>query len=145
MIDLTPMQAARSRELVASAMAGFAAQDINPVYGAGQPLVPVRPKRQRHVEIDPTPRNWLPIIDEACERHRVHRKDVLAGWKSVKAVACRQDIWAALRATTKASLATIGRRTGGFHHTTVMHGLAKREARLAEQAALNAARNAALN
>lgn len=147
-IPPTPMEQARSRETVAAAMRRFAAADSHPVrrrdyaaiaqrpstFGAGEPLAPVRPTRSRHVELEHIPKSWLKIIDEVCVRHRLHRKDVLAGWKSVEAVACRQEIWAELRTRTGASLQRIGRRTGGFHHTTVMHGLAQRAAKLASVA-----------
>lgn len=138
---ITTMERTRSREQVATAMRQFAAEDVsgramhelarNPAtYGAGEPLKPIRPTRAHHVKVEAPPRTWLKVIDEVCVRHQVHRRDLLAGWKADKVVACRQELWAVLRATTKASLATIGRRTGGFHHTTVMHGIRMHAARL---------------
>jgi len=93
-------------------------------FGAGQPLTGIRPyRRQIGNPVVMPPAEWLEIIDEACVRHRLHRKDILAGWKSVEAVACRNEIWAELRRRFGTSLTKIGMMTGGFHHTTVLHGI----------------------
>lgn len=93
-------------------------------FGAGEPLGTIRPYRIRQGNpVVKPPAEWLEVIDAACVRHKLHRKDVLSGWKSVDAVACRNEIWSEIRRRFGSSLTKIGMMTGGFHHTTVLHGL----------------------
>lgn len=93
-------------------------------YGAGTPLLGITPSRRKigNPVVLPPP-EWLPVIDRVCAKHRIHRKDVLAGWKAVEAVNCRNEVWSELQADFGYSLSKIGMMTGGFHHTTVMYGI----------------------
>lgn len=66
--------------------------------------------------------SWRPLIADVATTHRLHPRDMLGGWKCPKAVAARQELWWRLNQRGVA-LSEIGRRLGGFHHTTVMHGV----------------------
>lgn len=94
-------------------------------FGAGTPAPAVRPMRRAVGNIiRPTPPEWLPVIDEVCARHKIHRRDMLNGWQSDKACAARREIWFEIMQRFKPSLNQLGRRTGGYHHTSVRKGLA---------------------
>lgn len=67
---------------------------------------------------------WRPIIAEVSARHGMHPKDVMCGWKSDRAVAARYEIFWRLN-QSGVGLAEIGRRLGGYDHTTVRHGVRK--------------------
>lgn len=108
-------------------MTHYAALAHNPAtFGAGQPWGDLRPYRKTLGSqiVEPSP-EWLAIIDGICVRHQLHRKDVLGGWRSVGAVACRDEVWATLRERFGTSYPKIGMMTGGFHHTAVMDGIAR--------------------
>lgn len=66
---------------------------------------------------------WRPIIAEVADRHRLHPRDMMSGWKSNQAVAARQELWWLLNRERGISYAEIGRRTGGYDHTSVRHGV----------------------
>lgn len=93
------------------------------------PIKPaITPRSQRAVRPCAT---WRPIIAEVATRHRIHPRDMLCGWKGTKAVAARHELWWRLN-QRGVSLGEIGRRMGGFHHTTVMHGVGKWAERVAD-------------
>lgn len=75
--------------------------------------------------------NWQPIIDELVRKYGVCLKDLRNGWKSARYVRCRYEIWWSLNKLRGISLSEIGRRLGGFHHTSVMHGVRMFDAMLA--------------
>lgn len=77
---------------------------------------------------------WKPMIAEIAAAHRIHPRDMMCGLKSNKAVAARHELWWRLY-QRGFSLAEIGRRLGGFHHTTVMHGVAQWAAHEQKEAA----------
>lgn len=83
------------------------------------------PRGQRQASPPPM---WIPIITEIAKTHRLHPKDMMSGWKSDECVAARQELWFVLK-NRGISLTEIGRRTGGYHHTTVAHGVGKWEER----------------
>ena len=66
--------------------------------------------------------SWRPLADEVAARHGVAVKDMLSGWRSPALVAARQEFWWRLNQLGVA-LAEIGRRTGGYDHTSVRHGV----------------------
>lgn len=65
---------------------------------------------------------WRPIAEDVARRHSVAVRDMLSGWRSPALVVARQEFWWRLR-ERGVSLAEIGRRTGGYHHTSVRHGV----------------------
>lgn len=86
-----------------------------------------RPKRRgipiiRHRAAAPC-LTWRPVIDAVCRRHRLTLKDVLTTSRLPHLVACRYEIWWTIRQEFGSSLPDIGRRLGGFDHSTVHHGL----------------------
>lgn len=86
----------------------------------------------KHEPTDWSPREaWRPIIREVIARHDVCEKDVKSGWKNARYVRCRHEIWWNIHKRLGISLNQIGRRLGGYHHTTVMHGVNLWEAGLA--------------
>ena len=66
--------------------------------------------------------SWRPIADEVAARHGVAVRDMLSGWRSPHLVAARHEFWWRLNQLGVA-LAEIGRRTGGYDHTSVRHGV----------------------
>lgn len=96
-------------------------------FGAGAPIGTIKPRRSRvAAPVVTPPPEFVEVIDRICAKHRMHRTDILAGWKTDKACACRNEIWRELRAKFGTSLPKIGMMTGGFHHTTVLYGLRKK-------------------
>lgn len=85
------------------------------------PIKPSSTPRSRRTYNPPPP--WRPVIAEVAARHSIHPRDMLCGWKSRTAVAARQELWWLLNRQRGISLAEIGRRLGGFDHTTVSHGV----------------------
>lgn len=84
------------------------------VVPAPKPKPPVRDLRLRA--------SWHPIAEDVARRHRLAVKDMLSGWRSPALVVARQEFWWLLN-QRGVSLAEIGRRTGGYDHTTVRHGV----------------------
>ena len=74
---------------------------------------------------------WRAGIDEICRRHGMTFERVMVDSKVDKLVHCRHEIWWWLHRLRGTSLPEIGRRFGGFHHTTVLHGVRKHEERMA--------------
>ena len=76
---------------------------------------------------------WRPIIRDVAAAHNIHPRDMPSGWKADHAVRARHELWWRLH-RRGASLAEIGRRLGGFDHTTVSHGVRVWEKREGETA-----------
>lgn len=66
--------------------------------------------------------SWRPIAAEVAARHGVAVKDMLSGWRNVALREARFEFWYLLK-QRGVSLAEIGRRTGGYDHTSVRHGV----------------------
>jgi len=75
---------------------------------------------------------WRPIIDEICARHGLPVSKVISDYRDERPVAARQELWWTLN-QRGASLQEIGRRVGGFHHTTVMYGVRQWEKKMANE------------
>lgn len=90
----------------------------------GEVVVPPggAPAMRNHVPdltMRPLPR-WRPVIEEICRRHRVTWREFVRGYADRRYVACRHEVWWTIRERFGASYPDIGRRTGGFHHSTVL-------------------------
>ena len=72
---------------------------------------------------------WHPIAAEVANRHGVTVTEMLSGWRTVSLRQARFEFWWVL-SQRGASLAEIGRRTGGYDHTTIMHGVRQWAARI---------------
>lgn len=68
---------------------------------------------------------WKPVIREICQRHGVAWREVVAGYRDPRVVACRHEIWAELYQRFRSSYDTVGKRTGGFHASTVLAAVHK--------------------
>lgn len=91
-------------------------------------------RHQRRTSNRPAPRpcrSWQAVINDVCDHHKVEPRDVLEGWRTARLAACRFELWWTLN-SMGASLSEIGRRLGGYHHTTVMHGVRQWAARMEE-------------
>lgn len=74
----------------------------------------------------PFPR-WRPAIKSICRRHGVAWKEIIQSDRLPRVVDCRHHIWWTLRTKYGAALTQIGRRTGGFDHSSVLHGVRRWE------------------
>lgn len=88
----------------------------------------------RHQPTEWRPRaSWRPVIRDIVQRHDVCPKDLEAGWKDARHVRCRHEIWWHLNKKLGVPFNQIGKRLGGFHHSTILHGVRIREAAFAGQ------------
>lgn len=79
-----------------------------------------------HVLTEANPfEEWRPVIREVCARHGVAWREVVAGYRDPRVVACRHEIWAELHRRFQSSYATIGKRCGGFHASSVLAAVHK--------------------
>lgn len=78
----------------------------------------------------PFPR-WRPVIAEVCRRRRVGWRNIISKSRLPNIVRCRFEIWWQIRTRFGASFLEIGKRTGGFHHTSVMYGVGQWQERVA--------------
>lgn len=104
--------------------------------------LPVRtaPKRHRErdyilVQLDPLDESplalrqkWKQIVTEVAAKHKIGRVEILSRTRRTPIVAARHEAMWRMRAETTLSLPEIGKRLGGFDHTTVLHGVRKHEA-----------------
>lgn len=104
--------------LIASVLAARALSRRNP---PREPL-PVREVRLRA--------SWRELVAQIAGKHGVSVRDLLAGRRVPSLVDARHELWWHLN-RRGVSLAEIGRRTGGYDHTSVMYGV-RRWARLQE-------------
>lgn len=68
---------------------------------------------------------WKIIVREVCEAHGVSLNDIRSHVREYPIVAARREAMYRLRTETGLSLPEIGRRMGGFDHTTVIHSIGK--------------------
>lgn len=80
----------------------------------------------------PTPtRRMREIAREVRAKYRVSTQQFFAPGRSLWPARARQEfMWRVRRELPRLSLPQIGRFLGGRHHTTVMHGVRKHQARL---------------
>ena len=67
---------------------------------------------------------WVPIAEAVAAQHGVAVKDMLSGRRVVRFREARTEFWWVLWQRGIA-YAEIGRRTGGYDHTSVRHGVMK--------------------
>src|SRR5688572_4149881 len=78
---------------------------------------------------------WKIIVREVCEAHGVSLNDIRSHVREYPIVAARREAMYRLRTETGLSLPEIGRRMGGFDHSTVNHSIGKhREVMKAQEA-----------
>ena len=95
--------------------------------------IPVYPEPQRPVDpLDETESQvnirWKRIVREVCIKHNISLTDIRSHRRAYPIVAARREAMYRLRNETLMSLPEIGRRMGGFDHSTAMHSIAKHEA-----------------
>jgi chromosomal replication initiation ATPase DnaA len=73
---------------------------------------------------------WKQIVTEVCEKHKIGRVEVMSRTRRYAVVNARHEAMWRMRAETTMSLPEIGKRLGGFDHTTVLHGVRKHAALL---------------
>ena len=92
-----------------------------------------RPAKHRPaVKTRQTPRlcdPWHPIAEQVAQRHGIAVRDMLSGWREPRLVQARHEFWWRLHRRGVA-LAEIGRRCGGYDHTSVRHGVLKMEEKM---------------
>ena len=78
------------------------------------------------VDIDPSSTIALyDIVHDVCRRHKLTKTQVFSRCRKREINRARWEIWYLARENMSLSLPTIGKRTGGFDHTTVLHGVRK--------------------
>jgi Bacterial dnaA protein helix-turn-helix len=65
------------------------------------------------------------IVQAVCNEFRMTRSEVFSHRRFAKVVAPRMLIFALARHLTRKSMPELGRRAGGFDHTTVLHAIQK--------------------
>lgn len=70
------------------------------------------------------------IKREVCEKHGVTKEEFDGVCRTDKIVNCRHEAWWRAKQETDLSFSQIGKGSGGKHHTTVLHGVQRHEARL---------------
>lgn len=73
------------------------------------------------VEARPPVTDWGRILNEVCKKYGLSRVEIFARRRTPKIVWPRQELMYRLYKETRMSLPDIGRRCGGFDHTTVLH------------------------
>jgi len=96
-------------------------------------LAKLRQNRERIISLRPS---WRPIAEAVAKKHRMGVREMLDRYRSRRVVIARQAFWAELR-QRGFSFSEIGRRTGGYNHTTVLYGVRQHEARTAPQVSNN--------
>ena len=76
---------------------------------------------------------WRPIVEEVCARHRVSLTELTGGRRVTQVRAARHELWWRL-SQRGVSYAEIGRRLGGYDHTSVRHGVMVWAKRVGESA-----------
>lgn len=72
------------------------------------------------------------IIREVATKHGLTLAEIKATRRKVKIVDARYEVFFRLSKETSMSLPMIGRKLGGYDHTTVLHGIRMHEKRMAE-------------
>jgi hypothetical protein len=105
-----------------------------------KPLTPRTVPRERDfilIQLDPLDESqlalrskWKQIVTEVCEKHKIGRVEVMSRTRRYAVVNARHEVMWRMRAETTMSLPEIGKRLGGFDHTTVLHGVRRHAALL---------------
>lgn len=77
---------------------------------------------------------WKIIVREVCAKHGIGINDIRSHTKARNVLTARYEAIYRLRQETLLSLPEIGRRMGGFDHSTVIYSIAKHKAFLAAEA-----------
>jgi hypothetical protein len=72
------------------------------------------------------------IIREVAAKHGLTLAEIKATRRKVKIVDARYEVFFRLSKETSMSLPMIGKKLGGYDHTTVLHGIRMHEKRMAE-------------
>lgn len=76
---------------------------------------------------------WEPLAEDVARGHGVTVADMLSGWRDTALRQARFEFWFLLWKRGIA-FAEIGRRTGGYDHTSVRHGVLQWAARIQSSA-----------
>lgn len=76
---------------------------------------------------------WRQILNAVSQEHNISVRDLIGDGRFREMVAARQDAMWRMRRSGM-TYAAIGRRLGGRDHATIMWGVARHEARMAEGA-----------
>ncbi len=80
-----------------------------------------------------TPReNLLRVIDDVADQYELRREDLLGQCREKAVAHARQEAYWVLKMRFGMSYPAIGRLMGGRDHTTIIHGVRKFEARMAQ-------------
>lgn len=82
-----------------------------------------RPYREPVKRVPCLPLTWRPVADEVAQAHGLSVSDMLQHRRHARV---RREFWYRIRDERGASYADIGRRTGGYNHTTVMNAFQMR-------------------
>ena len=69
------------------------------------------------------------IKEEGCKKHGVTKEEFDGPCRQDKIVDCRHEAWWRAKQETDLSYTLIGMRSGGKHHTSVLHGVRRHAAR----------------
>lgn len=75
---------------------------------------------------------WKGIVHEVCDKHDIRFSDILSHVRHKRIVAARCEAIYRLRTETELSFPEIGRRMGGFDHSTAIHSYHRHKKRLEE-------------
>ncbi len=73
---------------------------------------------------------WRAIIDQVAEAHGLRLNELFGRNRRRAVVTARHEAWHRLRHETSMSLIEIGKKTGGFDHSTIFWGVKKHAERL---------------
>lgn len=76
---------------------------------------------------------WRSIVAEVADKYGMTPAELLAQDMRRKAARPRQEAMFRVRSETPLSLQEIGRRLGGRHHSTIIHGIRAHVSRMAAQ------------
>lgn len=80
----------------------------------------------------PDAETWKRIVGEVCEKHGIDWLDLASVRRHKGLPEARFEAMYRMRYETTMSLPAIGRKLGGRHHTTVLHGIRKHAEGLAK-------------
>lgn len=91
-------------------------------------MPPARPRRQRELRLLAS---WRPAAEAIAQQHGLTVNEMLSGSGTRKIYPARVAFWRYLRRDRGVSYGEIGRRTGGYDHSTVWYGIENWEAKVA--------------
>jgi chromosomal replication initiation ATPase DnaA len=77
--------------------------------------------------------SWKTILDQVADKHGVKVHDILSARRAQPLAKVRFEAMYRMKTETLMSYPEIGRRLGGRHHSTVMHGVAQHAKRMEAQ------------